>query len=74
MSLRAILFDAGGVLYFRPRRWERTRAFLVELHLTYLPPYHPNRMALKIEAHTGQISEQEYHQALSEILSGSSAA
>lgn len=68
MKLRAMLFDAGGVLYYRPRRWQNTRGFLSELNLQYLDSNHPNRMAWKIKAHAGEITEDEYIDALLDVF------
>ena len=68
MKLGAILFDAGGILYHRPRRWQRTKAFLSELDLDYIDAKHPDRIALKIEAHAGRISADVYHNALLDLF------
>jgi HAD superfamily hydrolase (TIGR01509 family) len=68
MRVRVILFDAGGVLYFRPRRWQHLRAFLSELGLAYIKAKHPDRLALKHRAHAGQLKEIEYHDAVLDLL------
>ncbi|NIS82742.1 MAG: HAD hydrolase-like protein [Anaerolineales bacterium] len=68
MKLRAILFDAGGVLYYRPRRWQPTRVFLSELNLSYVDSNHPGRKVLKLKVQEGKISEEEYHEALLNIF------
>ena len=68
MKIQALLFDAGDILYHRPRRWQRTRAFLSDIGLTYIEADHPSRMALKMESHAGIISEVEYHEALLDLF------
>jgi FMN phosphatase YigB (HAD superfamily) len=68
MKIRALLFDAGDVLYHRPRRWQRTKAFLSELNLSYIEADHPARLALKRDAHAGRIDEVEYQGALLDLF------
>ena len=67
MSLKAILFDAGDILYYRPRRGEALAAFLKERGLVAVPPGQPQRAVLKRRAHAGEISKDEHHDAVLEL-------
>ena len=67
MTLKAILFDAGDILYHRPRRGKALAAFLEERGLVPLPPDQPQRADLKRRAHAGEISKDEHHDALLEL-------
>jgi FMN phosphatase YigB (HAD superfamily) len=68
VSLRAMLFDAGDVLYRRPRRWKRTWAYLSELGLPRVPLDHPTWVALKSRAHVGQLTEEAYQERLLDLF------
>jgi HAD superfamily hydrolase (TIGR01509 family) len=68
MSLRAFLFDAGDVLYHRPRRWRRIWPYLSELGLLPLTLDHPTWRNLKFKAQTGQITETEYWDRLLDLF------
>lgn len=59
--LRALLFDAGDILYSRPHKLRRFRAFLQELGLPATPVSHKS---LRDQAFDGQLSRDEYLRAL----------
>jgi len=67
MKLTTVLFDAGNVLYHRPRRGARFAAFLAEQGLPPVSRSYPRWVALKRQAHAGKISEEEYHDALLDL-------
>ena len=67
MTLKAILFDAGDILYHRPRRGEALAAFLKERGLVPIAPGRPERADLKRRAHAGEISKDEHHDAVLEL-------
>jgi len=62
--IRAILFDAGDILYYRPNLNEKFNAFLEEINI---PVNHEalkkEKMALKEKAYRGLISQDEYKEA-----------
>ncbi len=62
--VRALLFDAGDILYFRPQRGVALKAFLRELSLDdeMAPSKEKNR--LTDQAFTGQISQDQYREAV----------
>ena len=64
MALKAALLDAGDVLYHRPRRRIALTAFLEERGLKPLPADDPEALALKRRAHGGEISREEYFDAV----------
>ncbi len=59
-EIKALLFDAGDLLYHRPRKGERLAAFLVELGLKASPVPVRERDELKAMAMIGKISRQAY--------------
>jgi FMN phosphatase YigB (HAD superfamily) len=59
-NLKALLFDAGDVLYHRPRRGALVKSFLGKLGLPKLPPDKEKAAALKREAYAGKITKQQY--------------
>ena len=67
MTLKAILFDAGDIIYHRPRRGEALAAFLNQHGLVPVPPGQPERLELKRRAHAGEISKEEHHDAVLEM-------
>ncbi len=67
MTLKAILFDAGDILYHRPRRGDALGAFLNQRGLVPIAPGHPERVELKRRAHAGEISKEEHHDAVLEM-------
>lgn len=62
-QVRAILFDAGDILYFRPERDQKFQAFLVELGLADKEIPVTERSALKAQAYVGSISQNEFREA-----------
>ncbi len=66
MTLKAVLFDAGDVLYHRPRRGTHLSAFLAEQGLPP-PPNHPEAGELKRQVHAGEISKEDYYDAVLEL-------
>lgn len=59
MQFKAILFDAGDILYFRPKLRVFLREFLKRLGLA-CPNPDPDFSDLKERSHAGEISEAEY--------------
>lgn len=59
-KLQALLFDAGDVLYHRPRRGALLKPFLSKLGLPKTPPDPEALAALKRQAHAGQITKERY--------------
>lgn len=62
--IRAFLFDAGDVLYFRRKRGERLAAFLQELSLDAGENHTAQREIFSNQAFRGQITQDEYRQAI----------
>ncbi len=63
-KIKAVLFDAGDILYYRPGKEEKLKSFLSALGIRYLPPPIEEDEALKDLAFRNLISQQEYHEAL----------
>ncbi|MGE5250866.1 MAG: HAD family hydrolase [Bacteroidota bacterium] len=63
-SLRAILFDAGDILYHRPGKARRLKAFLEEVVPGAPNPPGTARELLTERAYRGQIDQQEYLEGL----------
>ncbi|GIK43408.1 MAG: hypothetical protein BroJett011_72410 [Chloroflexota bacterium] len=61
--LQALLFDAGDILYFRPHKRRRFHAFLRELGLSQAS-ISDKKASLQTQAFAGQMSRDEYLQAL----------
>jgi HAD superfamily hydrolase (TIGR01509 family) len=68
MKLKALLFDAGNVLYHRPRRGKGLEVYLKECGLPLIPSKHPSRRELKRRAHLGEITESAYYDALLDVF------
>jgi HAD superfamily hydrolase (TIGR01549 family)/HAD superfamily hydrolase (TIGR01509 family) len=62
--VRAVLFDAGDILYFRPERGCRFGEFLQGLGLVPDNRQTLNREALVQQAYRGQISQDQYREAI----------
>ena len=62
--IQAILFDAGDVLYHRPQRGCQFKAFLKELGLDQYQPAVGEKERLADTAYQGQISQDQYREAL----------
>lgn len=67
MIRKAVLFDAGNVLYHRPRRGARLAAFLATQGLPP-PSNHLEAGELKRQAHAGEISKEDYYDAVLELF------
>jgi HAD superfamily hydrolase (TIGR01509 family) len=63
MPLAALLFDAGDVIYSRPRRGVAIAAFLAKRGLTAVPRSDPRVKALRTEAHRGTLARDDYFRA-----------
>lgn len=62
--IRAILFDAGDILYYRPNRSEKFHAFLEEINIQVNhETLQKEKTALKEKAYRGLISQDEYKEA-----------
>jgi putative hydrolase of the HAD superfamily len=63
-QVRALLFDAGDILYYRPRQGRSLHKFLEELDLTdkEIPTAALN--ALKRQAYHGEITQSQHREAL----------
>ena len=64
--IRALLFDAGDLLYYRPERGKFFIEFLEELGLDSEENYAHERYLLRQQAYRGEIEQEEYQK---EILS-----
>jgi putative hydrolase of the HAD superfamily len=63
-KVRALIFDAGDVLYFRPQRGAGFANFLKELGLEISPNHAQQKKAIEYQAYRGQISHDEYREAV----------
>lgn len=63
-SVRAILFDAGDILYYRPRKREHLIKFLKQLGIKNIHIDENERKGLEQQAFQGQISHLEYRKAI----------
>ena len=63
-SVRAILFDAGDVLYHRPQEGQRFEHFLEGLGLALPPGFRGKEDELKADAFRGAMSHESYREAL----------
>ncbi|MBN2499700.1 MAG: HAD family hydrolase [Anaerolineales bacterium] len=63
-TTRAILFDAGDVLSFRPNRGCKFAAFLKELSLDTEKNHLAEKRTLTEQAFVGQITQMQYRQAI----------
>jgi len=62
--IRALLFDAGDILYFRPHRNRKFKAFLKELALSFEDNHAVERKSLMQQAYEGQINQDQYREAI----------
>ncbi|NNK95878.1 MAG: HAD-IA family hydrolase [Desulfobacterales bacterium] len=62
MTISAVLFDAGNILYTRPRRARVYTDFFVSRGLPDLDMKTPEFKRLKLDSHEGLISEDEYYE------------
>lgn len=63
-KIRALIFDAGDILYFRPERGHKFAAFLKELGLEMSPTHAQQKKAIEYQAYRGQITQNEYREAV----------
>ena len=63
-KIRAILFDAGDILYFRPQRGRKFAAFLKELGLDIKENHAAEKAQLTDRAYQGVISQDQFQEAL----------
>ena len=63
-KIRAFIFDAGDVLYHRPQRGRHFAAFLKELGLEPHPNFSQQKKAIQWQAYRGQITHEEYREAV----------
>jgi FMN phosphatase YigB (HAD superfamily) len=63
-KIRALIFDAGDILYFRPERGARFSAFLEELGLEISPNHVQKKKAIEYRAYRGEINHDEYREAI----------
>ena len=59
-SIKALLFDAGDILYLRPNRGEVLKQFLAEIGLAINPEGEDVRTEIKLRAYRGEISRDKY--------------
>lgn len=63
-TARAIFFDAGDILYYRPRKRKHLMEFLKQLGLEKIHADENERKALEQQAFQGKISHLKYREAL----------
>ena len=62
MTISAVLFDAGDILYTRPRRTKVYTDFFTSRGLPGLDMKTPEFKRLKLDSHEGLISEDDYYE------------
>ena len=63
-KIRALIFDAGDILYFRPQRGIAFTAFLKELGLAVSPDHVGRKKEIQYQAYRGQITHDAYREAI----------
>lgn len=63
-KIRALLFDAGDILYFRPQRGRNFGAFLHDLGLEISPLHAQRKKEIQYKAYRGHISHDEYRESI----------
>ena len=63
-QIRALIFDAGDILYFRPERGHKFAAFLKELGLAMASDHRRRKKAIEHRAYLGEITHDEYREAV----------
>jgi len=63
-KIRALIFDAGDILYFRPERGAKFAAFLKELGMDVKPNHAQEKKPIEYKAYRGEISHDEYREAV----------
>jgi HAD superfamily hydrolase (TIGR01549 family) len=66
--IQALLFDAGDILYFRPKKDNRFLQFLKELGQDEKWLHLPGKKELTRQAFTGQITQEEFHRGYFSLL------
>jgi len=62
--IRALLFDAGDILYFRPHRDRKLLSFLKELALNVEDNHAAQKRFLMHQAYQGQINQDQYRESI----------
>ena len=62
--IRALLFDAGDILYFRPQRGRRLKLYLEELSLGQGNLITTEQKALELQAYQGEIDQEQYREGV----------
>ena len=63
-KIRALIFDAGDILYFRPQRGSQFATFLHEMGLEISPNHRQRKKEIEYQAYRGQITHTEYREAV----------
>lgn len=63
-KVKAIFFDAGDILYYRPNKEENLKKFLDGKELKFHPDFESERMRLKDLAFSGQMGRHEYYEKI----------
>ena len=63
-KIRALIFDAGDILYYRPQRGSGFASFLKELGLEISPNHNQQKKEIEYQAYRGQITHDEYREAV----------
>jgi putative hydrolase of the HAD superfamily len=63
-SIKAIFFDAGDILYYRPKRGSEFQKFLEGRQNTLVEDFEKKRVVLKDQAYSGMIGRSEYFDSL----------
>jgi HAD superfamily hydrolase (TIGR01549 family)/HAD superfamily hydrolase (TIGR01509 family) len=63
-KIRALIFDAGDILYFRPERGAKFAAFLKELGMEVSPTHAQEKKDIEYRAYRGEINHDEYREAI----------
>ncbi|RIK29124.1 MAG: hypothetical protein DCC56_13555 [Anaerolineae bacterium] len=63
-KIRAVIFDAGDILYHRTQRGLHFAAFLTELGLEPKPDFSQQKKAIQWQAYRGLITHEQYREAV----------
>ena len=63
-KIRAILFDAGDILYHRPQKGEKFISFLKEKGLNHQNTDDRKRQKIQVAAYKGELTRDEFHEAI----------
>ena len=63
-KVRAILFDAGDILYYRPHRGQCFQAFLQEMSIEVAEGHAIDKESFRQQAYQGQIDQDQYQEAI----------